>query len=397
MILDFHIHYTPPSIGANPQAFAEKEPYFGLLVTPDPINHTEQGWATPERMIADMDLAGVDKVVLLGEGQTSHATAVERNDLGLEFMRRWPDRVIPFAAIEPRAGQAALDELQRCVDAGMSGLGEIGHYSGGFRFDDPVFLRVVEACIKLDIPLLLHSNEEVGHFYLGKSTRPLRHYYQLIQRYPELKLVLAHWGGGLLFYEIMPEVRQNLKNVYYDSAGGPLVYPTEAIFQAALRLVDHRKILYGSDYPLLICPDVQTEPDFRPFLAEIDALGLPPEVRSDILGGNAARLLGLEGAASAPATPPRAARAGGSKGIITELESSAGVQVEPYMAVALVAHTWPQTQAVFEKYDIPWRDTPVPFWEPIAQAAAAKGYGPRLRRSLLDELNEAAHGAPGAG
>jgi hypothetical protein len=351
------------------------------------VNHTEQGWATPERMIEDMDTAGLDKVILLGEGQTRHENAIERNNIGLEIMRRWPDRVMTFAVVQPRSGQKALDELKRCVDAGMSGVGELGHYNGGYRFDEPDFLRVVETCIDLDVPLLLHCNEEVGHFYLGKSIYPLRHYYRLICRYPELKLILAHWGGGLFFYEIMPEVRKNLRNVYYDSAGGPLVFPTDAVFRAALNIIDHKKILYGSDYPLLICPEKQHEPDFLPFMQEIDTLDLSPDVYDDIMGNNAARLLGLientQEARLTPevATPPAT--------IITELAGKEAVKISPYMAVSLVAETWPETRAIFEKYNIPWKDAPVPFWEPIAQAAAARGYGPKHRQRMMDELNEA--------
>ncbi|MCC6146670.1 MAG: amidohydrolase [Anaerolineaceae bacterium] len=391
MKIDVHTHYTPPSIKDNLKDFAEKEPYWGLLITPDPVNHTEQGWATAEQMIADMDKAGVDKVVLLGEGQTRHENAVERHNIGIEIMRSWPDRVISFAAVQPKEGQKAVDELKRCIDAGMSGMGEMGHYSGGFRFDDPDFLRLVETCIDLDVPINLHCNEEVGHFYLGKSIYPLRHYYQLISRYPEMKLILAHWGGGILFYEIMPEVRRTLKNVYYDSAGGPLVFPTDGIFKAALHLIDHKKILYGSDYPLIICPDIQTSPDFRPFIQEIDALGLDREVYDDIMGNNAARLFGfLEGEPENKSEFTGVKEYEAASPIITELANVQGVKPSQFMAVSLVAHTWPKTRAVFEKYGIPWVDSPTPFWEPIAQAAAARGYGPKIRQKILDELGEAA-------
>jgi uncharacterized protein len=391
MRIDPHTHYTPPWILDDLEGFAEKEPYWGLLITPDPVNHTEQGWATPERMIEDMDKANIDKVVLLGEGQTKHENAVERNNITLDIMRRWPDRVIGFSVVQPRDGQKAIDELKRCVDAGMLGLGEIGHYNGGYRYHEPDFLRLMETCIELDIPINIHSNEEVGHFYLGKSIIPLRDYYRFIERYPELKVIMAHWGGGILFYEIMPEVQRTLKNVWYDSAGGPLVYPTENIFRAALHLIDHRKILYGSDYPLIICPPRQTEPDFTTFIEEIDALELPQDIYTDIMGNNAARLFGLmeeEALASNPADLSTEAAA--ESPIITELAGElTNMSISQFMAVSLVAHTWPQTRAIFEQYGIPWQDSPVPFWEPIAQAAAARGFGPKARSKMLNELNEA--------
>lgn len=386
MRIDAHIHFTPPEMATDLAAFAEQEPYWGLLVTSDTTNHTVQGWATPERMIEDMDRAGIDRVMLMGEYRQRHEACVARNDASLALVRRWPDRISAFAVVQPKAGPKALDELARCLDAGMQGVGELGPYGQDYTLDDPDFLRLAETCIRRDVPLNLHVSEEIGHYYLGKSATPLLHYYRLACRYPELKLILAHWGGGLLFYEMMPEVRRNLRNVWYDTAGSPLLFPTEAIFRTALGCVDHRKLLYGSDYPLLIYPRRQTEPDFRPFIAAIDALGLAPDIYDDIMGHNAARLLGLLAPAEAETPPPvRPARTQ----VITEVAPESGTAISRLMAVSAVAQAWPATQAIFERYRIPWRDSPVPYWEPIAQAAAARGWKPADQQRLIEELNAA--------
>jgi predicted TIM-barrel fold metal-dependent hydrolase len=392
MRIDAHIHYTPPTMAQDLAGFAEREPYWGLLITPDPVNHTEQGWATPERTIADMDLAGLDKVVLLGVYRQTQADCVATNDEALAIVQRWPDRVVAFAVVQPKAGPKAVDEIRRCLEAGMRGVGEMNPYGSGYSLDDPDFLRLVETCIDYDVPLNLHVSEEIGHFYLGKSTTPLIDYYRLACRYPELKLILAHWGGGLLFYEIMPEVRHNLRNVWYDLAGTPLLYPTDAIMRLGLQCVSHKKLLYGSDYPLLICPDKQREPDFRPFIAEIDALHLSPEVQADLMGDNAARLLGFAPAEPRPALGPEQFA---PAPILTEVAQLRGQAIGPYMAVRAVTQAWPETRSVFDRNNIPWNDSPVPFWEPIAQAAAARGMGPARRQRLLNELNEVISGAGG--
>ena len=292
MRIDAHVHYTPPSLAAELDLFVQQEPFWGLMLAHDAGGASVQGWATAERMISDMDAAGLDRVVLMGEYRRTHEGCVARNDQALAIIHRWPTRVAAFAMIQPKAGPAALDELARCLDGGMIGAGELGPYAQGYRLDDADFLRLAEACIRRGIPLNLHTNEEVGHFYPGKAITPLRAYYRLAERYPELKLILAHWGGGLFFYELMPEVRRVLRNVWYDTAASPLIFPTCDIFDVALRCIDHRKILYASDYPLRLYPRRQPEPDFRPFLTEIDALGLAPDVQADILGGNAARLFG---------------------------------------------------------------------------------------------------------
>ncbi len=376
-----HIHYMPPSL-AQDREFFQREPYWEFLAEPGSTKSV-QGWATAERMLADMDLAGIDRVVLQGEYFAKHESAVRRNDQVLDIVKRWPDRVMAFAAIQPKAGTRALDELQRCLDRGMRGVGEIAPYAQGYTLDDPDFLRLAEACIAHDVPLLLHANEEVGHYYRGKATTPLARYYRLAVRYPELKLILAHWGGGLIFYELMPEVAKTLRNVRYDTAASPLLYPTEKIFRVALQCLDPRKILYASDYPLLVYPRKQREPDFCLFLEEIDALELAPDICARVMGGNAAQLLGLT-PADKPDDMVRAARPLGTQG-----DSPLADRIDDTMAVSLVAQLWPQTRAVFDRYGLPWRDDLVPFWEPIVQSACARGLDAPGRQRLLDELNEA--------
>ena len=379
MRIDAHIHYTPPSLRDNLQAFVAQEPYWELLLDPQT---SIQGWATAERMLADMDEAGIDQVVIMGEYRMQHETSVARNTQALELLRRWPDRISAFACVQPRTGEKAIDELKRCLDGGMVGVGESNPYGQGHTFTDPGFLQLVEYCIEVDIPLNLHVNEEVGHYYPGKTNTPLRRYYWLAKTYPALKLILAHWGGGLFFYELMSEVREVLRNVWYDTAASPLLYPTARIFDVALRCIDHGKILYGSDYPLRIYPRRQQEPDFTTFIDEIEGLGLEPAIMKDIMGRNAARLLGLmedeESTEKRPIFTPETSSTG----------SDAASHIDGSMSVTLVAQAWPATQAIFDRYGIPYRDNPVPDWEPIRQAAAARGYDAAHQQRLLDDLNE---------
>lgn len=387
-IFDAHTHYTPPSLKENLKTFGEKEPFWGLLITPD-SSHNVQGWATAERMIADMDQGGVDKAVILGAYRQTAENARETNDETLEVMQKYKDHILGFGVVAPHPLSEALDEVKRCVDSGMLGIGELNPYGQGISFEDPNFLTIVEACIDANLVLNLHVSEEVGHFYLGKSTTRLLDYYHLAYRYPELKLVLAHWGGGLFFYEIMPEVRRTLKNVYYDTATTPLLYPTQSIFNVALQCVSHKKLLYGSDYPLIVYPRKQKEPDFWQFLNEIKELGLPEDVYEDVMGKNAARLFGMLPSEPVEETEVQTRKSGGDSRVITEIQDPKSMHISGNMAISAVASAWPVTRQVFEKYGIPWKDTPVPFWEPIAQAAAAQMMGPKVRQQLINDLNDA--------
>ena len=385
MKIDAHIHFTPPELATNLAQFAEREPYWGLLLDP-PEGKSIQGWASPDRMLADMDAAGIDKVVIVGEYFQRHASCVARNDQAIELVKRWPDRIVAMATIQPAAGPAALEELERCMDHGLQGVGELNPYAQGIDLFDKRFLQLVERCIERDQPLNLHVSEEIGGYYLGKSTTPLRHYYELACRYPELKLVLAHWGGGLLFYELMPRVRKQLANVWYDTAASPLLYPTKKIFPAALACIDHRKILYGSDYPLLIYPRKMSEPDLRPLPAAIAKLSLAPDVEADIMGLNAARLFRLMPDDDMVETESGALPNGNQPPVGLDLPLSG------LMPVPAVAEQWPETVPIFEESGIPWEDRPVPSWEPIVQAAVRVGLGPDGQNRLLSRLNEAANG-----
>lgn len=376
MRIDAHVHYMPPTI--DPAQLAGREPYWGLLLGPKSV----QGWASAEQMIAAMDRAGLARVALVGEYFRRHEACVERNNRAMELARRWPNRIIPLAVIQPNAGPLALAELRRCLDAGFAGVGELNPYAQGFSLSDTHFLRLAEACIRHNIPLNLHVNEAVGPYYPGKSTTPLRHYYRLAQTLPELKLILAHWGGGLLFYELMPKVGRVLKNVWYDTAASPLLYPTAKIFATALHCVDSGKILYGSDYPLRLYPRRQTAPDFSPFIEEIEQLKLPPDAADNIMGLNAARLFGLLPAGDqppAPSAPP----------------TSLPLPLDGSQPVALVAEAWPATRPVFEAAGIAWQDTPVPHWEPVLQAAAAGGLSPQAQQKLIETLNRVISDNPG--
>jgi uncharacterized protein len=400
--IDAHVHYTPPALAARLPEVLREEPYWGLLLAPGGTGSTLQDWVEPERMLADMDAAGLDRAVIMGSYWRHAEWCAAQNREILSLVRRWPDRLSGFCTVQPKAGPAALDELKRCLDGGLYGVGEMGAYGQGWDLEDRDFLRLVEACIAYDIPLNLHVSEEIGHFYPGKSTTPLRSYYGLAERYPELKLILAHWGGGLFFYEIMPEVRRVLANVCYDTAASPLLFPTAQVFPMALHALDPHKILYGSDYPLRICPAQQPCADFRPFLAEIAALGLPPATLEAMLGGNAQRLLGLGAGRAGDGASPQAAATGGGQSaaaatpgrrrrspIVTEIDPSAAHAIHELMAVRAVAGAWPATRPIFEHYGITWRDAPVPYWEPILQAAAASGMGPAQMQRLLDDLNAA--------
>jgi predicted TIM-barrel fold metal-dependent hydrolase len=199
-------------------------------------------------------------------------------------VRRYPDRIVGFAAVQPTAGPAAVAEAERAITAGLRGIGELMPHGQGYRLDQaPLLAPLAEAAIALGVPILTHTSEPVGHVYPGKGEVTLQTALHLASSYPELRLICAHWGGGLPFYELMPEVAEATRNVWYDTAASPYLYDPR-VYTAARALVGPEKILFGTDFPLL---------RIARCARQVEQSGLPPDEVAAILGGNAARLLGL--------------------------------------------------------------------------------------------------------
>jgi predicted TIM-barrel fold metal-dependent hydrolase len=284
MIIDAHTHLFSPNVIANRARYAERDEFFGQL-----YSGTVARMVNAEELIAAMDKAGIDRAVVTGWCWQHHDICVEQNTWTMEIARKYPDRLLALAAIQPNAGDAAIRELERCVDGGMVGLGELNADGQGFQLYDANLLALARRAAELNMAMLLHTNEPVGHKYPGKGQVPLADIYEFIKSSPNLKLILAHWGGGFPFYELMREVRKVAANVYYDSAASPLLYSSK-IFRTVIDIVGSEKVLFGSDFPLILYPKRQTEPDFTPFLDEIRGLGLSAEEWDKVMGQNAQRV-----------------------------------------------------------------------------------------------------------
>ncbi|HEY0071014.1 MAG TPA: amidohydrolase family protein, partial [Chloroflexia bacterium] len=273
-----HTHVFPDEVRSNREEFLEREAWFGTLYA-DP----KRKLASAEDVIASMAAAGVDRTVVLGFPWRDGGLCREHNSYLLDAVRRFPDKLIGFGIVQPLdAGDAK--ELDRCLSGGLMGMGEIGPDSQRYDIEAKwVLADAVEVLLHHDRPLLTHSSEPLGHDYAGKGTVTPPRLLKLASNFPELKIVLAHWGGGLPFYELMPEVRDALRNVYYDSAASTYLYGFD-IFSIAAQLAGTERILWGTDFPLL---------SQAKFLKRVRASGLSDEQLAAVLGGNAARLLRL--------------------------------------------------------------------------------------------------------
>jgi len=281
MIIDFHTHVFPPQIKKNRSKYIDSDPCFAIL-----YSEKNAKLATADELIASMDKAGVDISVIVNIGWTTHELCVETNDYILESIARYPQRLVGFCTVQPHSYEAAITEIERCAQEGIRGVGEIRPDIQLFDLrDEEVIEPLIKVIRKYELILLTHASEPVGHNYPGKGSITPDMLYPFITSYPDLTIVCAHWGGGLPFYALMPEVKQAMNNVFFDTAASPFLYSPQ-IYNQVIQLVGAEKILFGSDYPLL----AQSR-----LLEEIRSLDLPQETRGLILSGNAQRLLGIKG------------------------------------------------------------------------------------------------------
>ena len=280
MIVDIHTHIFPKTMREERQAFFGDEPAFKLL-----YESPKSRLVGVEDLIAVMDAQGVDRAVTFCFPWRTPDYFKAGNDYVLEAVARYTDRLIGFCCLDvTRPGAAA--EVERCLRSGLAGIGELAFYCDDMGCACADSLEPIMALARsYSCPVMIHTNEPVGHLYPGKTPNTLAQIYALVGRYPHNRLILAHWGGGLFFYNLLKkEVRQTLANVWFDTAASPFLYQPD-IYARAVELAGADKVLWGTDFPLL-AP--------QRYFKEMQQAGLPRAEMDAVLGGNAAILLNLK-------------------------------------------------------------------------------------------------------
>jgi predicted TIM-barrel fold metal-dependent hydrolase len=280
MVVDFHTHIFPPQVSERREDYLGRDSAFAEM-----YSSPRARIATAEELLASMEEAEVDTSVILGFAWSEQELCREHNEYLLEAAARSGGRLIPFCVIQPRAGDDALAETERCVRAGARGLGELRPESQGYSLDQGAGDILAQAALGQDLVLLFHVSEPVGHSYPGKSGLGLDAFYQFVSCHQGLTVVGAHWAGGLPFYALMPEVREALANVYVDTAASPFLY-SPAVYRQVAELVGAERILFGSDYPLI--------PQRRQRQAIEEGFSDDGVARQLVLGENARRLLRID-------------------------------------------------------------------------------------------------------
>jgi predicted TIM-barrel fold metal-dependent hydrolase len=285
MIIDIHIHpfckeatVTPNLQEATKRMFDRHEPKrrevmqsgFRFLFTQ----------RTVQDIIRDMDEAGLEKACIVPMDLTSHyGVEVVTNEDVARIASAHPDRLIPFASVDPSMGHAAVDKLVHAVKGlGCRGLKLVPPVQH-FDFSDPKHYPLWETALQLGIPVWTHAGHQVSH---PDSDARLGHP-MLVEpvalRYPDLRIILGHCGFPWPWEAWSLVVRH--VNVYVDISAYPDLY-NYVPWDAYLKYGAEDKVLFASDYPLK---------GFKDTLSALKSLNLPCDFERKILGENAMRIL----------------------------------------------------------------------------------------------------------
>jgi predicted TIM-barrel fold metal-dependent hydrolase len=238
-----------------------------------------------------------------------------------DFFAAAPGRVVPIAALNWRDVDAAVAELDKCLEAGFRGVFVPPEVVDGVRPSearfDPIWARCQDAGVPGCIHVIVRFTPGFSGFSSWHETRPgmvfgfgLGATGQLIpalaamvtdllfERFPRLKMVSVEAGCGYAAY-LMDRLDEKY-DIFRSLAPMPMkpsdyirrncyfvAEPEERTIGAMLDLVGEDKILWGSDYPhvdsTLAAPEL-----IRRSIAD-----LSPARQAAVLGENARRVFGL--------------------------------------------------------------------------------------------------------
>ncbi|WXG47739.1 MAG: amidohydrolase family protein [Candidatus Atabeyarchaeum deiterrae] len=260
----------------------------------------------PDKLIKEMDGAGIDKSVVFGgdwgkgliPGLRQEADVEESNKYILDAVKKYPDRLVGFVAVDPRRKNASEILERGLKDWGMKGI-KI-YPPTGFYPSDEICTPLYKKALDHGVPILTHSGPAAGPYYM-KCTHPM-YIDEVAGKFPELTMIIAHAGWGV-WLDAVISVLVTRPRVYTDiSAWGQTFHHyDQGYFVHSLRRlinVAPARVLFGSDWGWV--KSALSQKDWVKWLKEyqvpdaMKAIGIKnftPKERNDLLGENARKLL----------------------------------------------------------------------------------------------------------
>jgi uncharacterized protein len=277
-----------PMLGITPQELYEMK----MTLSQDDLKKTlapkMKALAMPiEDFIRHLDETGVEKAVIfnLDEESASGLKGLP-NDYYADIVKRYPDKFIGIAGIDPLKGMDAYREIRRCRDLGLSGIA-VRPFMFRIPPNHPKMYPLYAACVDLDMPIWFHLSINYSTNTM-EVERPI-YVDAVAQDFPDLKIIAGH--GGWPWVEEMVAVAWRNPNVYLDIASHLPKYlgmpgtGWEPLLRYGNSILSDR-VLFGSTWLFMGSSIKQLADGVR-------ALPLKEEVKDKWLYHNARRLFGI--------------------------------------------------------------------------------------------------------
>ena len=323
-VIDMHNHMITPEVAAflerEGERYAtrliEREGKRFFLIQDTALRPFTDKISQPEARLGDMNAEGIDihavscvPFLMYPEvaPELGLAMAQINNDSLAAACARQPDRFVPLASVPLQDPPAAAVELERVAKLGLRGV-EIPAHVQGHGLDEPQFAVFWEAAEALGMVVCIHPFEAVPHGVLARYglgllvgnlydtglAATLLIYGGVLERHPNLRVVLYHAGGAFpsllgrldMGHSLIPECRSaipRLPSAYLTQFFFDIIAHNRNMLRYLVSTYGAERLVIGSDYPL---PAGLAHP-----VAEVKALGLSTKEEAALLGGNASRLL----------------------------------------------------------------------------------------------------------
>lgn len=225
---------------------------------------------TPEQLMQRMETYGVGASVIV---PVEEYLAVD-NQIGNEYILRatrlYEDKLFGFAVANPWYGKRAALLLDNYLKEGLCGI-KFNPTIQGFKINDELVYPLIEVAEKHHVPVFFHTGTPI-------TSTPFQ-LYDLAKHYKRVHFIMGHCGYSD-FWNDVPHIARYSNNIWFDTSLS-LTSRTEDIIN--VNGSDH--ILFASDSPHSNLPYE---------ISKVMCVQANEQAKADILGGNIARLLGID-------------------------------------------------------------------------------------------------------
>jgi len=240
---------------------------------------------TPASIAQHLDYAdrfGIAKMFVANPMHQIRLTPEEfrdHNNKVLAAVKQHPDRFIGHFTFNPQYPKESMEEIDRCLDAGMTGT----RLYQQVKINDPLYFPFIEKLASRNILIFMHGECQmgVGGYKMKYDVKKVPtistpdDFAEAARRFPEAMFQFAHLGGGS-DWECMCKTFEPYPNIFIDTGGSN---NEENMIDFALKHLGEDRLLFGSDN------------SFYQSIGKIIASGLTDRQKEKLFYGNYQRIL----------------------------------------------------------------------------------------------------------